>query len=145
MTGCTQCFQICLGLSKRTSSCCFPARAAKHGTGDLCETQAVEGGAACRALVPCAVTVPPWTSETVRICDAICTPHVTSPTTQKFQSPSTTKDFSNYKCCYRVLVPEFFSATLNDSNFFPPRFNSACRPGTSIEVWGLALQGSPHR
>lgn len=107
--------------------------------------QAVEGGAACRALVPCAVTVPPWTSETVRICDAICTPHVTSPTTQKFQSPSTTKDFSNYKCCYGVLVPEFFSATLNDSNFFPPCFNSACRPGTSIEVWGLALQGSPHR
>ena len=83
--------------------------------------------------------------NSIRICDANCTPHVTGPATQELQAPSTTKDFRNYKCFYGVLVPEFFSATLNDSNFFPPSFNSACQPGTSIDVWELALHGSPHR
>lgn len=76
--------------------------------------------------------------SSVRICDANHMSCVTGPVTQKLQGPSTAKDFRNYKCSYGVLVPEYFSAILNDSNFFPPPFNSACQPGTSIEgSWKL--------
>jgi len=70
---------------------------------------------------------------------------VTGPVTQKLQGPSTVKDFRNYECSYRVLVPELFSTTLNDCKFFPPHFNPACQPGISIGLRGLVLQGSPHR
>lgn len=63
MTGCIQWLQICLCLSERMSLCCFPARAAEQGAGELCEMQVVGGNRSCRALVPCAVTVSHWTSE----------------------------------------------------------------------------------
>lgn len=70
---------------------------------------------------------------------------IACPMTQKLQGPSTTKYFRRYKWFYGVLPPEFFSATLYDSNFFTPPFISVCDTGTSIEVWGLALQESPCR
>lgn len=72
--------------------------------------------------------------SSVRICDANHMSRVTGPATQKLQGPSTTKYFRNYDCSYGILVPEFFSATLNDSHFFPLAFDSAFQPGISIEV-----------
>lgn len=109
--------------------------------------QIVEGNVACRALVLCCChSVFLDSRSNVRICDANRKSCVTGPVTEKLQGPSTTKDSRNSQCSYGVLVPEFFSATLNNSNVFPSPFNSVCQPGSSFEVWGLALKGSPsHR
>lgn len=77
-----------------------------------------------------AVTVSHWTSEVASgsVMQIAC------PVTQKLQGPSTTKYFRNYKCFYGVPFPEFFSATLYDSNFLPPPFISVGDTGTSVEV-----------
>lgn len=104
--------------------------------------QIVEGNAACRALVPCCChSVFLDIRSNVRIRNENRMSCVTSPVTQELQSPSTTKDFRNSQCFYGVLVPEFFFAILNNSNVFPSPCNSVCQPGTSFEVWGLALKG----
>lgn len=112
MTGCTQYFQTCLGLSKSTSSCCFPAPAAEHGARELCKMQIVEGNAAHRALVPCAVTASPWTSETAS-GSVMPIAHPTLPVLLlkncKVLVPQKILEITNI--FYGILVPEFFSAT----------------------------------
>lgn len=123
MTGCTQCFQICSALSKTTSSCCFPAQAAEHGAGVLCEMQIMEGNAACRALVPCAVTVSPWTSETASgSVMHIAHPMLLVPLLKNCQVLVPQKILEITSVFMEFLFLSFFSATLNDSNLFQPLF-----------------------